>query len=102
MLLPSVTLSEAKRLMCGWTRATFATLAFSIRRHFDKHGSGVVAADVWQYLRKAQSFRQHLRGARRITLDDGKVRYAKNGRFIILDALGRIVSFGVENENDAS
>ena len=88
--------------MRGWTRASFDTLAFSLRVHFGKHGREVEADDIWQYLRKAHGFRQHLRGARRKTLGEGKVRYTKDGRFIILDALGRIVSFGARNESNAS
>jgi hypothetical protein len=96
----SVTLSEAKRLMRGWARATQETVADSIRYHFRKHGGDVAAASVWQYLRKAYGRRRSLRGARRITLDEGKVRYTKNERFLILDAQGKIISFGSEKNND--
>ncbi len=93
----SVTLSEAKRLMRGWTRAGSRTLADSIRYHFGVHGAEVGAIDVWQYLRKAHNFKQRLRGAARINLDEGKTRYIKQDRYIILDARGKIVSYGITN-----
>lgn len=83
-----VTLSEAKMLMRGWSRATRGTMADSIRYHFDKHGAKVAAVNVWQYLRKAYERRRNLRGARRAALEEGKVRYTKNARFLILDAQG--------------
>lgn len=95
-----VTLSEAKMLMRGWSRATQETVADSIRYHFRKHGDDVAAANVWQYLRKAYGMRRSLRGARRIALDEGKVRYTKNERFLILDGQGKIISFGPEKNND--
>jgi hypothetical protein len=44
--------------------------------------------------------RRSLRGARRIALDEGKVRYTRNERFLILDAQGKIISFGSEKNND--
>lgn len=95
-----VTLNEAKLLMRGWTRATFGTIARSIRHHFRKHGQGVKASDVWQYLRKADGFRQNLRGVRRKQLQSGRVRYTKNELFLILDAQGKIVSYGAKNESN--
>jgi len=98
--MTSVTLSEAKRLMRGWTRATFGTVARSIRHHFRKHGGGVEADNVWQYLRKAYGFRQNLRGAKRKQLPSGKVRYTKSALFLILDAQGKIVSYGAKNESN--
>ena len=91
-----VTLSDAKSLMREWTSATFRTRADSIRHHFDIHGAGVGAVNVWQYLRKAHGFRQHLRGATRSELDEGKVRYTKRKRYLILDVRRKIVSFGTE------
>lgn len=53
----------------------------------------VGAKNVWQFLRKAQSF--NTRGARRTGLADGGVRYTrKDGTYIIKDVNGKIVSFG--------
>lgn len=92
-----VTLSEAKRLMRGWTRATFRTVADSIRYHFGVHGAEVEAANLWQYLKKADNFKRRLRGAARISLADGKTRYIKQNRYIILDERGKIVSYGATN-----
>lgn len=85
-------------LMRGWTRASQKTIADSIRYHFDKHGANVAAVNVWQYLRKAYELRRNLRGARRTDLEEGKVRYTKNERFLILDVQGKIISFGLENK----
>ncbi len=99
MLLPNVTLSEAKRLLRGWTCATLKTVPRSIRYHFRQHGADVGAGDVWQYLRKADGWRGRLRGAQRTALNGGKVRYTRNNRFLILNALGKIVSFGAERPN---
>ena len=48
-----VTLSEAKLLMRGWTPATLATVAASIRYHFRRHGHAVGVSNIWQYLRQA-------------------------------------------------
>lgn len=92
-----VRLSEAKMLMRGWTRASFDTTANSIRYHFRRHGHEVGAANVWHYLRQAHSLRRNLRGARRTALDAGKVRYVKHHRFLILDAQGKIISYGASS-----
>lgn len=97
---PNVTLSEAKQLLRGWSNATRETVVASIRYHFNKHGAKVAAANVWQYLRKAAGLRRNLRGARRTALDEGKVRYTKNERFLILDPQGKIISFGPEHSDD--
>jgi hypothetical protein len=64
------------------------------------NGSGVEADNLWQYLRKASGFRQNLRGARRTQLSSGKVRYTKSALFLILDAQGKIVSYGAKNESN--
>ncbi len=92
-----VTLSEAKGLIREWTRATFQTRADSIRYHFSIHGAEVGAANVWQYLRQAHGLWQNLRSATPSELDEGKARYTKRGRYLILDAQRKIVSFGTTN-----
>ena len=96
----SVTLSEAKMLMRGWSHATFETIPKSIRYHYRVHGDDVGAGNVWQYLRKAQGLRNSLRGAQRTALDGGKARYTRNKRFLIINALGKIVSYGAERTDN--
>lgn len=81
-------------LLRGWARASFNTTADSIRYHFRRHGHELGAAHVWQYLRQAHSLRWNLRGARRTELGAGKIHYTKRHRFLILDAQGRIISYG--------
>ena len=63
-----------------------------------RHGSGVGAENVWQYLRKAEGFAKNLKGATKAALEDGKTRYMKNGRYIILDEDKKIVSYGLINQ----
>lgn len=88
------TLSEAKQLLGSWGGSSFATVANSVRYHFATHGREVGAKNVLQYLRKASEFSRNLRGAAKKHLDDGKVRYEKNGRFVIHDENGKILSYG--------
>jgi RHS repeat-associated protein len=90
------TLSEAKKLFGLWDKSTFDTLADSLRYHFNEHGEELGAKNVWQFMRKAEGFKQNLRGAGRAALDGGKTRYMKNGKYIILDGNGNIVSFGLQ------
>ncbi len=88
------TFSEAKTLVGAWAKGTFDSVFDSIRYHFATHGSEVGAKDFLQFLRKATEFSRSLRGATRTYLSDGKIRYEKNGRFVIKDAEGFILSFG--------
>jgi RHS repeat-associated protein len=88
------TFTEAKTLVGAWAKGSWETVAASIRYHFATHGSEVGAKDVLQYLRKASEFSRNLRGATRNYLSDGKIRYEKNGRFLIKDQEGNILSFG--------
>jgi hypothetical protein len=89
-----ISVSEAKGLVGGWTKSTFESTAKSISYHFSEHGAGVGAKNVWQYLRKAEAFAKKLKGASKTALEDGSVRYEKNGRYVILDKERKIVSFG--------
>jgi hypothetical protein len=50
-----------------------------------------------QYLRKADAFALDLergRGPKRVPLPEGSTRFIKNGRWIIKDIEGKILSFG--------
>jgi hypothetical protein len=89
------TLSQAKELLGQWNKSSFRTRADSLRYHFNRHGAEVGAKDVWQYMRKAEGFKQNLRGAGKAFLDDGKIRYMKDRRYIILDSNKDIISFGI-------
>jgi filamentous hemagglutinin len=71
-------------------------VADSIKYHFKRHGTEVGASNEWQYLRKAEAFNQNLRGARKSYLPDGRTRYMKDGKYIIKDAEGKIISYGLE------
>ena len=88
------TYTEARTLVGAWDKGSLKNLAFTIRYHFERHGSEVEARTILQYLRKAFEFSRNLRGATRKYLDDGAIRYEKNGRYIIKDAEGNILSFG--------
>jgi hypothetical protein len=51
-----------------------------------------------QYLRKAEGFKSRIKGARKTELPEGRVRYTKDGLYIILfKETGEIISFGQEN-----
>ena len=54
-----------------------------------------------QYIRKAEGFVQNLKGAKqsKVVLSNGTLgtRYAKNGKYIILDNAKKIISFGAVN-----
>jgi hypothetical protein len=93
-----ITFPEAKKLVRLWSNGTFPTVAESIRYHFARHGESLLAKSVWQYLRKAGNFSNNLRNARKSTLENDKIRYMKNGFFVIINLQGKIVSFGNETE----
>jgi RHS repeat-associated protein len=89
------TYTEAKTLVGSWGKGTFRTLSDTIAYHFEKHGSEVGAENVLQYLRKAFEFSRNLKGATKRFLEEGAIRYEKNGRYIIKDAEGNILSYGM-------
>ncbi len=69
----------------------------SLQKHFEKHGREVGAESVEQYLRKAEAFKQNLKGAKTSKVEgsvDGVIRYKKLGKYIDLAPDGTIVSFG--------
>jgi RHS repeat-associated protein len=81
----------------SWGKGSHASPGDSLLYHFNKHGAEVGAADVAQYLRKAEAFAQNLRGATRSAVQGatpGVTRYKKLGKFIDIDADGNIISFG--------
>lgn len=78
----------------GWCKGTFGNVAESLAYHFRRHGAGTGARDVAHYARQAEAFAGNLRRATRTVLEGGSVRYTKNGRFIILNSQGQILSFG--------
>jgi hypothetical protein len=90
----SIAMTEAKSLVSAWTKGTFATRAGSIGYHFNKHGGEVGAKNAWQYMRKAESFSKHLKGATAKDLGDGATRYYKKGHYIDLDKDKKILSYG--------
>ena len=85
-------LSEAKKLMRQWDKGTFDSRADSLRHHFDIHGHQVGAKDVWQYMRKAAEFNK--KGLKPRILEEGKKGYAREGRNIIYDYAGKILTYG--------
>jgi DNA topoisomerase IB len=86
--------AEATRLLSSWGKGSFPNLAESILYHLSEHGEEVGAKNALSYLRKAEGFASNLKRARRVALEDGAVRFEKNGRFLIKDAEGLILSFG--------
>jgi len=91
-----VTLGEAKKLVSLWSEGTFPTIKESIKYHFARHGKEVSADNVWDYLRKAESFSKNLRNARKSEPEFGVMRYMKSRNYVIKDGKGKILSFGSE------
>ena len=82
-----------------WNKGNFGSPEDSIKWHFDKHGAEVGAKDAAEYVRKAEGFKQNLRGATKSRVRgsvEGVTRYKKNGRYIDLDRDGNIISFGAQ------
>ncbi len=86
--------AEAKQLLGGWGKGSFHTLAETMRYHFKKHGAEVGATSILQYMRKAEAFARNLTGATRAPVPNG-TRYEKGGQYVIKDAQGKIVSYGL-------
>ncbi|MBE6111803.1 MAG: hypothetical protein E7195_02130 [Peptococcaceae bacterium] len=81
-----------------WSNGTFDSVDESLIYHFKTHGAQVGAADIDQYVRKADAFKQNLKGAKKSYPSEGTagaVRYTKNGKYIILGPDGKILSFGL-------
>jgi hypothetical protein len=82
-----------------WAKGTYATPEEALMDHYVAHGQQVGAADVQQYLRKAENFANNLKGASKSSVPGGTpgvTRYRKGGKYIdIADADGTIISFGI-------
>lgn len=81
----------------GWCKGTFETLEESLEYHFKKHGPNLGSVDAAHYARQAEGFAQNLSRASRAFLEGGAVRYTKNGKFLIVNSRGEILSFGRVN-----
>jgi hypothetical protein len=82
-----------------WGKGSFGSAEDSVSYHFEQHGAEVGASDEAQYVRKAEGFKQNLRGATKSRVRgavEGVTRYKKNGRYIDLAPDGSIISFGAE------
>ncbi len=80
-----------------WHPGSFNSPEDSIFKHFEKHGKEVGAADIEQYLRKAQAFSDNLKGATTSKISgstENVTRYYKNGKYIDKTLDGKIISFG--------
>lgn len=80
----------------SWNKGTYDTTEDSLIDHFIRHPE-VEAKSPSQYLRKAEGFKQNLKGATKSPVDgsvEGVVRYKKNGKYIDLAPDGTIVSYG--------
>jgi diaminohydroxyphosphoribosylaminopyrimidine deaminase/5-amino-6-(5-phosphoribosylamino)uracil reductase len=86
---------ELASLADEWGAGTFERVADSLAYHFKRHGTEVGAASLLQYLRKADHFATSLERSNRSLLPDGSIRYTKSGRYVILGADGKILSFGL-------
>ena len=83
----------------GILYAYFDSVEKSLDYHFGEHGSQVGAKDVDEYVRKAEGFKQNLRGAKKgypKKGTPGAIRFTKNGKYIIIGPDGKILSFGLE------
>ncbi|CUH94301.1 hypothetical protein P22_0367 [Propionispora sp. 2/2-37] len=83
--------------VASWNQGSFGSTQDSVAYHYNTHGAEVGAENVEQYIRKAEAFKQNLRGAKTFPVDGavaGVTRYVKNGRYIDLASDGTIVSFG--------
>ena len=81
-----------------WGQGSFDSVEDSLRYHFKEHGKEVGAADIDQYVRKAENFSWKLGGARKSYPPNGTpgaIRYTKNGKYIIIGPDGKILSFGL-------
>jgi hypothetical protein len=92
--LPGPDGAEGLTLAERWGPGTFETIGDSLEYHFAKHGGEVGADSMLQYLRKAEGFSNRLRGAQRVALEDGATKYIKDGKYIIMSAEKKILSFG--------
>ncbi len=83
-------LQEAKELLSRWDKATYRTVADSIRDHAARHG---FEDDRAKYLRKAAHFNK--KGAMKKVLEDGSVRWTRKSGEFLIERHGKIVTDGV-------
>jgi hypothetical protein len=69
-------------------------LACTCDYHFAEHGKEIGAKSALQYVKHVSST-ENLHGAEKSLLENGATRYTKNGYYIIKDAEGHILSYGV-------
>ena len=81
----------------SWHKGSHNDSISSLQSHFNKHGAEVGTENIEQYLRKAVSFKQNLRGVTKSPVAGatyGVIRYKKNGKYIDIAPDGTIISFG--------
>ena len=89
---------ELAALASKWSEGSFKSVGGSLAYHFGEHGEEVAAKDLLQYLRKADSFASNLQRSRVIQQEGGTVKFIKNGRYIIKDIEGKILTFGLARD----
>ncbi|WP_140921496.1 VENN motif pre-toxin domain-containing protein [Limnobaculum xujianqingii] len=94
----NIYISENRKTVSdNWHSGSFDSSEDSLLKHFNKHGTEVGAADVEQYLLKAQYFANDLKGAKKVQISgatEGVTRYYKNGKYIDMTSDKKIISFG--------
>lgn len=78
----------------GWGKGTYESAKHCAEDHFKRKGGCVNARTLEQYLRKAEAFNQNLARSARSQLENGAMRFTKNGQYIIKDIENLIVSYG--------
>jgi glutathione peroxidase-family protein len=81
-------ITEIKKLMQNWDKATYPSLANSIVDHANRHN---FSENYLKYLRKADNFNK--KGAKRKILPNEAIRWNKGNEFII-ERNGKIISYG--------
>ncbi len=71
----------------------------SLVYHYGKHKEAVGATSITQYFNKAYSFKTNLKNAKKFT-HNGVTRYVKNDKYIDLNSMKQIISFGKYDPQD--
>lgn len=88
--LKGMSLKEAKNLLFIWNKATYRTIADSLRDHAARHGFG---DDIAKYLRKAAHFNK--KGARKKILEDGATRWTRKSGEFFIERDGKVITYGI-------
>jgi hypothetical protein len=80
---------EYNTLVSKWNKGTFENSVESLRYHIDRHANG----DPANFLRSAAEMERNRKGSRSVP-DGDATKYIKSDRFIVIDNLGRIRSYG--------